>query len=138
VAEWTPAHVEERLRKALALKARVSGSVSKFGRSPESMGIIGGIGVEVDASSGEDYVVTEAVEALSWLGWLAPEDAEIVRARLAGAPWKSICWRFDISRPTADRRWRYAHALIAWRLNGNARSRPTPSLRSLLGLRRAA
>ena len=67
---------------------------------------------------------------LSWLGWLSPDDAGIVRARLEGAPWKAICWRFGISRPTADRRWRYGLGLIALRLNGQVAA--APSLRRML------
>ena len=81
-------------------------------------------------TSSRDDVVGMAMEAMSWLDWLEPDDAGIVLARLEGAPWKAICWRFGISRPTADRRWRYALSLIAWRLNGNASA--TPSLRRLL------
>jgi type III restriction enzyme len=88
----------------------------------------------VRLTAASDAVVAEAAEALSWLHWLDPDDARIVVARLEGARWKLICWRFGISRPTADRRWRYALALIAWRLNGNARTGRRPSLRSLLGL----
>ena len=56
---------------------------------------------------------------LDWVGWLEPEDAALVRARAQGARWKLICWRFGISRVTAYRRWRYALAVIAWRLNGH-------------------
>jgi hypothetical protein len=54
-----------------------------------------------------------------WLAWLEPEDAAIVRARMQGAPWKVICWRFGLSRPTAHRRWQHAVRLITWRLIGN-------------------
>ena len=79
-----------------------------------------------------DDVVAEAAQALAWLDWLDPVDAGIVVARLEGAAWKPICWRFGISRPTADRRWRYALAVIAWRLNGHPECCRTPSLRSML------
>jgi hypothetical protein len=78
---------------------------------------IGGIGVAPAGADGDD-VVTDATEALSWLQWLDPNDAALVVARLEGAPWKLICWRFGISRPTADRRWRCAFARITLRLNG--------------------
>jgi hypothetical protein len=134
-ADWTPARVEDRLRKAVALRTRLPDCGSDIGPTAEGIGIIGGIGV---GEGTDDAVVADAVQALSWLRWLEPDDAEIVLARLEGAPWKLICWRFGISRPTADRRWRYSLALIVWRLNGKTRSEPTPSLRSLLGLRRAA
>lgn len=135
--EWTPARVEERLRKAVVLRETLPVSDPEFAPGAEDTRIIGVIGLGGAGAAG-DAVVAEAAEALSWLNWLDPDDADIVIARLEGAPWKSICLRFGISRPTADRRWRYALALIAWRLNGHARSDRTPSLRSLLGLRRAA
>ena len=80
----------------------------------------------------------DATEALAWLRGLDPDDAAIIRTRLSGVPWKSICWRFAISRPTADRRYRYGLALIAWHLNGHRAGDVKPSLRSLLGMSRAA
>lgn len=145
---WTVGLVEERLRKAAELASALSDGAKPLIReitsrpTPKTTGIIGGIGgIEVgpsEAGAEDDDVVAMAAEALSWLPWLQPDDAGIVRARLEGASWKMICWRFDVSRPTADRRWRYALALIAWHLNGNATSSRTPSLRSMLGLRRAA
>ena len=134
----TPARIEERLRKAVALQAAlitdrvVADTVA--GRPPENGGIMGAIG----SAAGDDGLVAHAAEALTWLRWLEPDDAAIVRARLGGAPWKSICWRFAISRPTADRRYRYGLALIAWHLNGHRAGEAKPSLRSLLGMRRAA
>jgi hypothetical protein len=134
---WNPTRVEERLRKAAALREMYGGCDTEFAAAGKSIGIIGVIGVG-GAGAASDAVVADAAEALSWLRWLDPDDAGIVLARLDGAPWKAICWRFGISRPTADRRWRYALALIAWRLSGHASSDRTPSLRSLLGLRRAA
>jgi hypothetical protein len=138
----TPDYIEARLRKAVALESaltidRVLADIVG-GRSPESMGIIGGIGGPGSADGGHDGLVAHAAEALAWLRWLEPDDAALVRARLAGVPWKSICWRFAISRPTADRRYRYGLALIAWHLNGHDNTETTPSLRALLGIRRAA
>lgn len=139
VAEvFTPAGVEARLRKAFALQAamttdRVVADIVA-GRSPENRGIIGGMG----SAAGRDGLAAHAAEALAWLRWLEPNDAALVRARVAGAPWKSICWRFGISRPTADRRYRYGLALITWHLNGHRAGDVKPSLRSLLGMRRAA
>jgi hypothetical protein len=55
-------------------------------------------------------------KVLSWLDWLEVEDAALVRARIQGARWKLICWRFGISRATANRRWRHSLDLIARRL----------------------
>jgi hypothetical protein len=139
MAEWTPARVGERLRKAVALRSRWAGWAkpnvicTELWSGGEGIGSIGGIGVTV-AGVERDVVIAEAAEALSWLRWLDPEDAGIVVARLEGARWKAICWRFGISRPTADRRFRYALAVIAWQLNGD-RSPSSPSMRSFLGQR---
>jgi hypothetical protein len=101
----TKAVIETRLREAAALRRMVI-NTSQW-NSPES--------------NRREYAHTiEAVaETLSWLDWLGSEDAALVRARLEGARWKAICFRFGISRPTAYRRWRHALALIAWRLNGH-------------------
>jgi hypothetical protein len=76
-------------------------------------------------------------EPLSWLDWLEPEDAQVVQARVAGAPWKLICWRFGIGRATAHRRWTYGLAMIAWRPSG----KPVPaswSRRRFLGEAKAS
>jgi hypothetical protein len=59
-----------------------------------------------------------------WLRWVDPADRRLVIARASGSPWKIICWQFGISRATADRRWRYALSLLAWRLNGGAELPP--------------
>ena len=137
MTDWTPARVEERLRKAIALKARLlqPDQVPSPGEHALLMSPPGGEGIGTTGGIGPDYsgddVVRTATDALSWLRWLNAADAEIVVARLEGARWKMICWRYGISRPTADRRWRYALALIAWRLNGPTSS-STPSLRSVL------
>lgn len=109
-APFTPSLVEERLRKAVALRAalvlerRVDAIIT--GQEPERIETIGGMGSPLPGDS-DNGLVAHAVEALSWLRWWEPDDATLVRVRLAGAPWKSICWRFGISRPTADRRYRY-------------------------------
>jgi hypothetical protein len=55
---------------------------------------------------------------MEWLRWLEPDDAKLVWMRAEGARWKAVCVRFGISRATAHRRWEYALAVMAWRLNG--------------------
>jgi DNA-directed RNA polymerase specialized sigma24 family protein len=55
-------------------------------------------------------------KVLSWLDCLEADDAALVRARIEGARWKLICWRFGISRATAHRRWRRSLRLIRKRL----------------------
>ncbi|SDB20230.1 DUF6362 family protein [Bauldia litoralis] len=135
--EWTPRVVEARLRDAVLLQAGKSqtGTLSdpvhiSPRRDDRSIGLIGGIGTAGADSLGTD-IPSDPTEALSWLDWLEPEEAALVVSRIEGASWKAICWRFGISRPTADRWWRYALGLIAWRLNGHP-SAARPSLRSML------
>ena len=57
-------------------------------------------------------------EAITWNRFLERDDAHLMWARAEGAPWKELCYRFGISRPTAHRRWEYALSVIVWRLNG--------------------
>ena len=62
--------------------------------------------------------ISRMEETLTWNRFLEPDEAHLMWARAEGAPWKGICYRFGISRPTAHRRWDYALSVIAWRLNG--------------------
>ena len=57
-------------------------------------------------------------EAITWNRFLERDDAHLMWARAEGTPWKELCYRFGISRPTAHRRWEYALSVIVWRLNG--------------------
>jgi len=111
--EWTPTRVEERLREAVALRDGLPSYDSEFAPGADSMGIIG---VIMENAAG-DTVVTEAAETLSWLRWLDSDDAGIALARIEGARWKLICWRFGISRATAHRRWRRSLLCILRRLH---------------------
>ena len=62
--------------------------------------------------------ISRMEETLTWNRFLEPDEAHLMWARAEGVPWKGICYRFGISRPTAHRRWEYALSVIAWRLNG--------------------
>jgi hypothetical protein len=88
----------------------------RVGREPERM--------RLPPPSAE--AITRMEQTLEWLRSLNGEDAKLVWARAEGTPWKYICCRFGIARATANRRYAYALALIAWRLNG----RSVPSKRS--------
>ena len=66
---WTPVRVEERLRKAAALREKPTGCDTEFASGAEGIGIIGGIGVAGSAAAA-DAVVADAAEAMSWLDWL--------------------------------------------------------------------
>lgn len=70
--------------------------------------------------------ISRMEHALEWLRWLDGQDAKLVWARAEGTPWKFICCRFGFARATADRRYRYALSLVAFRLNG----RVAPTKRS--------
>ena len=110
MAEWKWALVEKRLREAVALRELMTAAHYSEDVTDRV----------VTAPQSDSYAVESAAEALSWLKWLEHEEAGLVLARLQGARWKLICWRFGISRPTAYRRWRHALRLIAWRLHGRA------------------
>jgi hypothetical protein len=88
----------------------------RVGREPERM--------RLPPPSAE--AITRMEQTLEWLRWLEGDDAKLIWARCEGTPWKQICCRFGIARATANRRYAYALALIAWRLNG----RSVPSKRS--------
>jgi hypothetical protein len=62
--------------------------------------------------------ITRMEEAITWNRFLERDDAQLMWARAEGAPWKELCYRFGISRPTAHRRWEYALSVVVWRLNG--------------------
>ena len=98
MGDWTEKQVETRLREAATRKR----DADLEGHCPET-----------DCGN-------LPRDAMAWLSWLEADLVELVRARTEGSPWKLICWRFGISRPTAHRRWRHALSLIAWRLNGHA------------------
>ncbi|GEP60929.1 hypothetical protein RSO01_80950 [Reyranella soli] len=57
-------------------------------------------------------------EALDWSAWLKSTDSRIVWQRANGRRWKDICSGVGLARAAVHEHWRYAHCLIAWRLNG--------------------
>jgi hypothetical protein len=57
-------------------------------------------------------------ETMTWNRHLNRDHAGLMWERAVGMPWKHLCHRFAISRPTATRRWEYALCVIAWRLSG--------------------
>lgn len=81
-----------------------------IGREPERM--------RLPPPSSAD--ISQMDKALEWLRWLEVADAKLVWDRVSGARWKQICCRFGITRATANRRYEYALALIAWRLSGRS------------------
>jgi len=121
--EWTRADVEARLESAarvMRAQPRV-GPQGTFNAWPAYFHEFAdkvGQQPEMRRPLPSPRAVTEAEEAMLWLRWLEVDDARLVWARVSGAEWKAITWRFGISRATATRRWVYALSVIVWRLNG--------------------
>ena len=129
---WSVEAVESRIEEAASVIRRlppvrvpgyfntwptmVTEFADRVGREPERMRL----------PPPSTDAITRMEQALEWLRWLNGEDAKLVWARSEGTPWKQICCRFGIARATANRRYQYALALIAWRLNG----RNAPAKRS--------
>lgn len=121
--EWTTAQVQDRLELAAGVMRQMPGVMPQgfFNAWPE---YFHSFADQVDQEPTmrrprpSPRTITEAEEAMLWLRWLEAEDARLVWARAEGMAWKPICWRFGISRATANRRWQYGLAVIVWRLNG--------------------
>ena len=62
--------------------------------------------------------ITRMDQALEWLRWLDPIDAQIVWHRANGDRWKAICGKVGLTRSAAHQHWMYALCVIAWRLEG--------------------
>ena len=101
--EISEAQVEERLRAAAALNMRLLEPMR-----PSHDVLDGELNMTIGTQCPNEF--------LSWLDWLDADDAALVQARIHGARWKLISWRFGISRATAHRRWRRSLRLIARRL----------------------
>ena len=61
--------------------------------------------------------VSDADEAVGWLLWIENPRRTVVMARSAGAKWRVICDRVEISPPTAHKYFREGLEAIAARLN---------------------
>jgi Domain of unknown function (DUF6362) len=124
MAEWTRDMVEERIAEAAdVLKqlppVRVRGY---FGTWPEIQrrfaDMVGAEPVPMRRPPPSAASITRMEEAITWNRFLERDDAHLMWARAEGTPWKHLCYRFAISRPTAHRRYDYALSVIVWRLNG--------------------
>ncbi|GAB5501325.1 MAG: hypothetical protein PsegKO_36360 [Pseudohongiellaceae bacterium] len=126
MTDFTMRDVEDRLEEAAYVlkrlpEERVGGFFSTWPTIiPEFYDLIGRKPREFRAPPPSTAAVTRTEEVLDeWLKLIEPEDRKLVWMRAENAPWKAICYRFGISRATAHRRWQYAIALMAWKLNGN-------------------
>jgi|SRR5580704_11921783 hypothetical protein len=121
---WTPRLVEERLLEAADVLrrmpgARVQGYISTWPSVLyEFSDIVGQEPIRLRCLPPSAAKISRMEATLPWIGWLDPDLGKLVWARAERSPWKVICWRFGISRATANRRWEYGLSIIAWRLNG--------------------
>jgi hypothetical protein len=124
MAEWTRDIVEERVEEAaFVLKQlpglRISGYFSTWPEIQRSRKeLLEGMPVLMRRPPPSTSAITRMEEVITWNQYLERDDANLMWERAGGMPWKHLCHRFGISRPTATRRWEYALCLIAWRLNG--------------------
>ncbi len=121
---WTTAMVEQRLQEAADILQRLPGPrVQGFyslwpAIAPSFDDLVGQTARPMSPACPAPDAIDRMDQTLEWFKWLDPEDVKLVWARAENTPWKMICWRFGISRPTANRRWQYAVSVITWRLNG--------------------
>ena len=123
MGEWTRDMVEDRVVEAAAVLRKLPGprvqgyfstwpdivlSAREIARQePKPMKVLP-----------SPQAISRMEEVITWNRYLEREEANLLWARAEGLPWKEVCHRFGISRPTAHRRHEYALAVIAWRLNG--------------------
>jgi len=130
--DWTPEKVEERMVEAVAVLRRLPGPRKQgyFSTWPRMMvefsDLVGQTPEPMKLPPPSAAAITRMEAALEWMTWLEPEDSKLVWMRSERHQWKAICWRFGLSRATANRRFDYALSLITWRLNG----RHVPTKRS--------
>ena len=95
MGEWTTERIERLLRAAAKARSAID---------------------EGDPETAPSASISDFRQARRWLQWLDPLDAEIVRMRCSGSPWKPICWQLGISRATGHRRWNASLQRITDRL----------------------
>ena len=122
--EWTIKIVEERFEEAARTMRRlppvkIQGYFSTWPavvHDPREA--YGWEPVELRLGPPSAEAITRMEETLEWLKFLDETDErKIIWCRACNLPWKPICYRFGISRPTAWRRWVFALATIVHRLN---------------------
>jgi hypothetical protein len=61
--------------------------------------------------------ISRMEETLEWFRWLTPDENRLVWLRAGKEPWKVICARMGCCRTLVWRRWAFALAKVAYRLN---------------------
>ena len=123
MGEWTRDMVEERVLEAAGVLKKLPGPRAQgyFSTWPDMLLSAREIARQEPKPMKvlpSPQAISRMEETLTWNRFLEPDEAHLMWARAEGTPWKGICYRFGISRPTAHRRWEYALSVIAWRLNG--------------------
>jgi Domain of unknown function (DUF6362) len=123
MAEWTRDMVEERVEEAARVLRQLPGPRAQgyFSTWPDVLLSAREIARQEPKPMKvlpSPQAITRMEETITWNRFLERDDAGLVWARAEGLPWKEVCHRFGISRPTAHRRHEYALSVIAWRLNG--------------------
>jgi hypothetical protein len=124
MADWTRDMVEERIVEAADVLKQLPGLRPQgyFGTWPEiqrtAKELAQAMPVPMRRPPPSSASISRMEETITWNAFLQREEVELMWARAEGVPWKHLCHRFGISRPTAYRRYDYALAVIAWRLNG--------------------
>ncbi len=123
MAEWTRDMVEERITEAAAVLKQLPGLPSQgyFSTWPDIVLSAREIAAQEPRPMRvlpSPQAISRMEEAITWNQFLQREEVELMGVRAEGMPWKGICYRFGVSRPTAHRRYDYALSVIAWRLNG--------------------
>ncbi len=123
MTEWTRDMVEERVLEAAGVLKKLPGPRAQgyFSTWPDMLLSAREIARQEPKPMKvlpSPQAISRMEETLTWNRFLEPDEAHLMWARAEGVPWKGICYRFGISRPTAHRRWDYALSVIAWRLNG--------------------
>jgi Domain of unknown function (DUF6362) len=122
MTEWTRDMVEERVIEAAAVLRKLPGlrSQGTFStwpeilRTPREIALGDPKPMKVLPSPS---AISRMEETLTWNRFLERDDAHLMWQRAEWTPWKELCHRYGISRPTAHRRYDYALSVIAWRLN---------------------
>ena len=127
--EWTRDMVEERITEAAAVLRRMPpvrlagyfGTWPEIQRTAKELATAAPTKMRLPPPS--SAAISRMEEAITWNRFLERYDAHLMWARAEGTPWKELCYRFGISRPTAHRRWEYALSVIVWQLNGRSINR---------------
>ena len=124
MAEWTREMVEERVIEAAMVLRKLPGPRVRgyFSTWPEIQrrfaDMVDAEPVPMRPPPPSPAAISRMEEAITWNRFLERDDCHLMWARAEGMPWKHLCYRFGISRPTAHRRYDYALSVIAWRLSG--------------------